>query len=165
METLFELFCVMNFLIVAGLFICFGVPLMCLAMGNVAALLLPFSDPEKDRRIIDGKVTREEVQMMKEFGLSDDAGSIDRAGFILLCSVRLGAATPDLINEIKKRFVTLDSGRRGHLTRDEILQEHHKNILILGLKKLYKNPTNKVNEDHSTKAPSDENWGFEDINS
>jgi hypothetical protein len=112
-------------LAVAGCFICFGVPLMCLAMGNIAALLLKFGDPEKDKQIIRGQITKEELAMMTEFGIDDGDGYVDRAEFILLCAVRLGAATPELVEEINKRFVTLDTGKRGVLTREEILQERY----------------------------------------
>lgn len=117
--------------VIVGLFISFGVPLMCLAMGNIAALLLKFGDPEEDKKIIRGVITREEVEMMKEFGIDDGDGVIDRADFILLCAVRLGAATPELIEEINKRFATLDAGRRGALTREEILQVKIKSRLLV----------------------------------
>lgn len=118
-------------LAIAGVFICFGVPLTCVAMGNLAALLLKFGDPEKDKHIIRGQVTKEEIDMMKEFGIDDGDKFIDRAEFILLCAVRLGAATPELIEEINKRFATLDTGRRGALTREEMLQERAGSSMLL----------------------------------
>ena len=68
---------------------------------------------------------------MTEFGIDDGDGMIDRAEFILLCAVRLGAMSPSLIEEINKRFNALDKSGQGVLTHTDILQ-HHKRKSILG---------------------------------
>ena len=118
-------------LAIAGTFICIGVPLMWLAMGNITALLLKFGDPEKDKEKIRGQITKQEIDMMRQLKIDGGDGYLDRGEFFLLCAIRLGATTPELIEEINKRFVTLDAGKRGVLTRSEILQEKDKNILSL----------------------------------
>jgi hypothetical protein len=54
-------------------------------------------------------VTDAEIEMMKVVGLQLDAeGSIDKAGFILLCALRLGIMSPDLIQKINDTFEDLD---------------------------------------------------------
>jgi hypothetical protein len=67
-------------------------------------------------------VTIEELRMMHKFDLDDGDGEISRAEYILLCSVRLGALSPDLIGKINERFKLLDTSGDGNLSHAEILK-------------------------------------------
>jgi hypothetical protein len=58
--------------------------------------------------------------MMCKFGLDDGDGTINRAEFILLCTVRLGALDPSLVHLINDRFTELDVDGSGDLTLCEI---------------------------------------------
>jgi hypothetical protein len=116
---------------IAGLFSAFGIPLMGLAMGNLTSLLIKFGDPEKTKKIIKQKVTKAEIEMMTKYGIDDGDGQIDFAEYTLLCCVRLGAMNPGLIDEINKRFATLNVNGNGKLTREELLQEKRRGSVIL----------------------------------
>ena len=59
---------------------------------------------------------------MKRFNLDDGDGKIDRGEFILLCAVRVGALSPDLVQTINERFKELDTDQSGTLDVHEILE-------------------------------------------
>lgn len=61
--------------------------------------------------------------MMQKCNLDDGDGQISRAEFILLCSVRLGALSPELIAKINERFKVLDVNHDGTLSYAEILEK------------------------------------------
>ncbi|CAE7504775.1 unnamed protein product, partial [Symbiodinium microadriaticum] len=54
--------------------------------------------------------------------IANDDGIIDKAEFVILCMVRTGAASPDLIKLIIAHFEDLDLDKDGGLTMDEICQ-------------------------------------------
>jgi hypothetical protein len=60
--------------------------------------------------------------MLTEFGLADEDGEIDKSEFIILCMVRTGAASPELIKLIEQYFNALDDDNSGTLSVDEILK-------------------------------------------
>lgn len=95
---------------------------MALAMGNIAAMVITIGDPDEAEKTIGAKVTIQELHMMRRFDLDDGDGQISRAEYILLCSVRLGALSPDLISKINDRFKTLDTSGDGMLSYAEILE-------------------------------------------
>jgi hypothetical protein len=99
---------------------------MALAMSNFAQLFIEFGSEEATRKAIASKVTRQELDMMIKFGLDDGDGTIDRSEFILLCAVRIGALSPDLIQLINNRFSLLDVSKDGTLTYAEILEDQCK---------------------------------------
>lgn len=105
-----------------GCFAATGVPLMALAMGNIAAMVITIGDPDEAEKTIGAKVTIQELHMMRKFDLDDGDGQISRAEYILLCSVRLGALSPDLISKINDRFKALDISGDGMLSYAEILE-------------------------------------------
>lgn len=95
---------------------------MALAMGNIAAMVITIGDPDEAEKTIGAKVTIQELHMMRRFDLDDGDGQISRAEYILLCSVRLGALSPDLISKINDRFKALDTSGDGMLSYAEILE-------------------------------------------
>lgn len=54
--------------------------------------------------------------------MADSDGVIDRAEFLTLCMIRIGAANPHLIKLILSYFDELDTNKSGGLTKDELLQ-------------------------------------------
>lgn len=75
-------------------------------------------------------VTEEEIEFMKIFEIDDGDGTIDSKEFIILTVVRIGAAPPQLINQIHARFDILDRQHKGKISYDD---------LILGRKKKVEN--------------------------
>lgn len=73
---------------VTGVFACFGVPVMAVAMAQVARGLTDQGDLEATKEMINEPVTAEELIMLQQFGLEDGDGEIDRSEFIILCMVR-----------------------------------------------------------------------------
>lgn len=114
---------------VVGLFSATGIPLMGAAMSSIASMVISVGDPEETDKIINAKVTEDELAMMQKFGIDDGDGEISRAEYILLCAMRLGAMTPDLIAAINDRFNGLDADHNGKLSYDELLEHperaHH----------------------------------------
>ncbi len=108
----------MYFLI--GVFSALGVPLMGLAMATVAKGLISTEDISDTMAEIRKDVTIEEVAMLTELGLADDSGEIDKAEFILLCVIRIGAADPMILQLIGEYFDVLDDDGSGSLSMDEI---------------------------------------------
>ncbi len=110
------------YLFSVGCFAATGIPLMGMAMGQLAGFMISVGDPDELTNAIYAKVTATELDMMKRFGLDDGDGKIDRGEFILLCAVRIGALSPDLIDTINRRFAELDVSGDGTLDYEEILE-------------------------------------------
>lgn len=117
---------------IVGLFSATGIPLMGAAMSSMASMLIQVGDPQETNRIINAKVTEEELNMMQKFGVDDGDGEITRAEYVLLSAMRLGAMTPDLIRAINVRFDKLDVDGSGSLSYDELL-EHPERLHVVTL--------------------------------
>jgi hypothetical protein len=102
-----------------GFFAMLGVPLMAVAMAQLATLLIDQGDLEATKEQIVEEVTGEELLMLRKFGLENGDGVIDSAEFIILCMVRMGQ-DPSLIEFIANRFKELDDDNSGALTIEEI---------------------------------------------
>lgn len=110
---------------VTGFFAALGVPLMGTAMASLATLIMEGSgDLEEMKRTIEAVVTAEELLMLKEYGLEDGDGEIDRAEYIILCMVRCGT-DPRLIQFISENFNKLDVDGSGALDIEEITRGKH----------------------------------------
>ena len=94
---------------------------MALTMGLVASMLIDFGDPDEAEKCIAAKVTPNELAMLQKYGLEDGDGEISKAEFILLCAVRLGALSTELIGVINERFKVLDIKKRGSIKYHELL--------------------------------------------
>ena len=110
-----------------GAFAAIGCPLMALAMATAASFFIETEDPEETTRKILTAVTMEEIEMMGKFGLENGDGQVDKAEYIILCMVRIGACTPPLVEEIIARFNQLDHGGDGSLSYAELMQDHDEN--------------------------------------
>ena len=103
-----------------GFYSALGVPLMGIAMGTFASFFIDTGSIDSTIEAIREPVDPEEVGMLTEFGIADDDGEIDKAEFIILCMVRTGAATPELIRLMVEHFNFLDDDNSGALSLDEI---------------------------------------------
>jgi hypothetical protein len=68
-------------------------------------------------------VTEEELAMMQKYKIDDDDGKIDRAEYMLLCAVRIGALDLSLLAAMNERFDKLDSDKSGALDYRELLEQ------------------------------------------
>ena len=109
--------------IAVGIFSALGVPLMGLAMGNFTRILLKFGGPEEAKKVIQEKVTDEELDMMRKFGLGDGTELFTKTDFVILSLMRLRVLTPSTIHEINDRFNSLDIARCGYLNIDSIVSQ------------------------------------------
>lgn len=75
---------------VTGLITMVGVPVMGVAMAEVAQVLISHGDLDEAKELIDAVVTKEELEFLHEVGLEDFDGKVDKAEFITLCMVRMG---------------------------------------------------------------------------
>jgi len=104
---------------VTGVFAMMGVPIMAVAMAQVARGLTDKGDLEATKAAVNEPVTAEELIMLQKFGLENGDGEIDRSEFIILCMVRMGT-DPNLIEFISHRFHQLDQDGGGTLSILEI---------------------------------------------
>ena len=105
-----------------GLLAAVGVPVMGLAMAQLARLGVSSDTIEEAQQQIDRRVTIDELKMMTKLGLMEGKGEISRAEYILLCAVRMNALTPELIDFINYRFHILDTSGDGALDYAEMLK-------------------------------------------
>jgi hypothetical protein len=102
-----------------GFMAALGVPLMAVAMAQLATLMIDTGDLEATKRTIVEDVTGEELLMLRKFGLENGDGVIDNSEYIILCMVRMGQ-DPHLIEFIVNEFKRLDDDNSGFLTIEEI---------------------------------------------
>jgi hypothetical protein len=105
-----------------GLYCAFGVPLMGVAMATIASFFINVGSIEDALQDMKKPISKEEIDMLTEFGLADEDGEIDKSEFIILCMVRTGAVSPGLVKLIELYFNELDDDKSGTLTIDEILK-------------------------------------------
>jgi Ca2+-binding EF-hand superfamily protein len=92
---------------------------MALAMSHIAEAMISVGDSNEIEQKIYAPATQEEMDMMNEINLTTD-GKLDKAGYILLCALRIGVMSPDLIKKIDERFKLLDINNDHQLSFDEI---------------------------------------------
>ena len=59
-----------------------------------------------------------------KFGLENGDGEVDKSEYIILCMVRIGAVTPQLVEEVINNFNKLDASGDGTLTYAELMEDH-----------------------------------------
>jgi hypothetical protein len=105
-----------------GLYCAFGVPLMGVAMATIASFFINVGSIEDALQDMKKPISKEEIDMLTEFGLADEDGEIDKSEFIILCMVRTGAVSPGLVKLMELYFNELDDDKSGTLSIDEILR-------------------------------------------
>lgn len=96
---------------------------MGLAMSDLARMLLNFGSSEVAKEQIRAKVTEEELTMLQVFGMNDSTGMFTRTEFVILSLMQLRVLTPTSVEEINKRFDTLDIGQTGFLATNDIIHK------------------------------------------
>ncbi|CAB9502092.1 expressed unknown protein [Seminavis robusta] len=104
---------------VTGVFTMIGVPIMGLAMAEIAQVLVHQGNLDETKATVDAVVTKEELEFLEELGLDNFDGEVDKAMFIILCMVRIGN-DPGLIKYITQRFAELNFYTGKSLTVAEI---------------------------------------------
>ncbi len=102
-----------------GLYGAFGIPIMALAMGNLASFFIDSGDMSDTLEAVTSTVTAEEVEKLRTLGLEDGDGQLDKSEFIILCLLRLGT-DPELISFVEMYFRELDVDNSGFLTLEEL---------------------------------------------
>jgi Ca2+-binding EF-hand superfamily protein len=105
-----------------GFYCALGVPIMGVAMATLADFFISGNNIDDTIKKVKERVTEKEVDMLSEFALADDDGKIDKAEFLILCVIRIGAADSNLIKTIIAHFDTLDTSGDGTLSMDEICE-------------------------------------------
>ena len=102
-----------------GFMAALGVPVMAVALAQLAMLRIDRGDLEVTKQTIMEEVTGEELLMLRKLGLENSDGVIKNAEYIILCTVRMGQ-DPHLIELIVNEFNRLDGDRAGCLTVEEV---------------------------------------------
>jgi hypothetical protein len=99
-----------------ALYVMFGVPLMAFSFGLFANAATSMAGSSLLEEKVSARITNEELDMMKSFGIENGDGSIDKKEYVILILVRIGALAPELIRVINSRFQDLDVHNRGSIT-------------------------------------------------
>lgn len=98
-----------------------GAPLMALALAQLAFYFVKFGDPDAVKSAISAPVTPKELEMLAKISLDENALTIDKAHYIILCSVRIGILSPTVLEIMKNNFSNLDLNQSGVLKFDEFI--------------------------------------------
>jgi hypothetical protein len=104
-----------------GMMAMVGVPVMAVAMAEIAQVLMFHGKLDEAKAIVDAAVTKEELEFLQEIGLEEFNGEVDKTEFIILCMIRMGT-DPGLITYITQRFAELNFYNGNALTVAEITQ-------------------------------------------
>lgn len=146
-----------------GLYGALSVPIMGVAMATLASLFLTTDNIEDTMKAIRDPVGQTEVDMLTEFELADADGVLDKAEFIILCMVRTGSATPELIRTINDHFNALDRDKNGVLTLEELAQplrsksierKEHYNMMIQKALQHHDDKRQTAKKRHTASSPS-----------
>ena len=103
-----------------GVYCMFGIPLMGVAMGNLATKLMKHpNNLRRAQNAIFSPVTDEEIRMLHQFGMASEDGFIDRDEFTILQVARLGTS-PEVIQLVRDYFDNLDKLKSGRMRIKEI---------------------------------------------
>ena len=104
-----------------SIFIAVGAPLMAISCGVLAHNISMYGKAAKMMSKINAPMTEDELVMMNHLDLEDDDGYIDRAEFVILVLVRIGALNPDLISVLFERFYEIDTDGKGNIAYDALV--------------------------------------------
>jgi hypothetical protein len=97
-------------------YVIIGMPLMAFSCGLFANEIANMGSSGMLEAKINARITTDELEMMKSFGIEDGDGAIDKTEYAILVLVRIGALAPDLIRVINIRFQQLDVSKSGSIT-------------------------------------------------
>ena len=105
-----------------SIFIAVGAPLMAISCGVLAHNISMHGKAAKIVSKINTPMTEDELVMLRHLDLEDDDGYIDRAEFVILVLVRIGALNPDMIGALFERFHEIDIDGKGNVTYDSLVK-------------------------------------------
>jgi hypothetical protein len=123
--------------IFVGIYAALGVPLCAVSIGMMLSKSLASPQDGDVLGKITAEVTPEEVEFLSQAGVDTNDGLLDHQAFLILTAIRLGAVTPELVEQIINRFNELD---RKHEQRIAYAD------LVVGAVEKYKKPTQKLME-------------------
>lgn len=109
-----------------GLFAAFGIPVMGMAMGTIAASIASTNQNKKTIETIYAKVSVLEEAVFRELQFHCHDGNLSRNEFMILILLRLGAIDTDLIEKIYRRFDELDVAKMGEISFRDLLEMHRR---------------------------------------
>ena len=112
-----------SYYVVVGLYSCTGIPVMGIAVGELARLLIEGNAKARIERDIKAKYVKTEIEMMKTLGIENEMRKVNKYEFLLLTLARLHIVDNFLINRIYKRFEELDVLKDNYLSYGELLEE------------------------------------------
>jgi Ca2+-binding EF-hand superfamily protein len=134
--------------------VCVNVCVLLLLSGLVLSLLMEAPEDKSIFEKIVAGVTEEEIEFMKIFEIDDGDGTIDSKEFIILTVVRIGAAPPQLINQIHARFDILDRQHTGKIKYDDLIVGRQKRVKSLrGILKSMSSKNMKLSVDTALDDP------------
>ena len=105
-----------------SIFIAVGAPLMAISCGVLAHNISMHGKAAKIMSKINTPMTEDELVMLRHLDLEDDDGYIDRAEFVILVLVRIGALNPDMIGALFERFHEIDNDGKGNVSYDKLVK-------------------------------------------
>jgi hypothetical protein len=97
-----------------------GIPVMGAAMAGLASLFLDLGSVDQACKEIRHPISEEEVNMLGALGIADSIEELDKLEFLVLCIVRIGSVSPDLVKFILEYFQELDTDHSGKLSIIEL---------------------------------------------
>lgn len=129
---------------------------MALAMGNFASVFL-FGKRRSSQvlKAINAKVSLSDLKTMQKFGMENNDGYVDKAEFIILCMLRIGAVDDKLVEAIVRRYDQLDVSRDGLLSYTELLGGDSDNkVPSMPLQTLVKMKSTSSSPSHAVTSPT-----------
>ena len=111
---------------VTAFFAMLGVPMMAVAMAQLATMLVDQGDLDATKAQIVEDVTGEELLMLRKFGLENGDGVIDSAEYIILCMVRM-VSTKMVLRYVEACFQLLASSTNFSLAPPPYDHYHNNN--------------------------------------
>ena len=104
-----------------SIFIAIGAPLMAISCGVLAHNISMYGKTAKMMSKIHTPMTEDELVMLRHLDLENGDGYIDRAEFVILVLVRIGALNPDMIGALFERFHEIDADGKGNVTYEALV--------------------------------------------
>lgn len=98
-----------------------GIPIHVTAMCAFASLLVNVGSVDDAVDSLKEPITEKEIEMLRELGIvAKSDPQLDKLDFLVLCVVRIGAISPELVQFIISYFSELDADGNGKLSVDEL---------------------------------------------
>jgi hypothetical protein len=107
--------------VICAIYAAVGVPLMTISLGLfIGRLFFNHEDVTLFEQMAED-VTPKEIETMRLFCNKQEESQIDNLEFAILIAIRIGAVTPEMIQQIKARFDILDRNHEQRLAYEDIV--------------------------------------------